>query len=118
MVVTTPSSISFYLNTPVVLTDSASEYYSAAPYYSTAINLMVRWEDATKEIVGLLETYEPITAVVSSERFIAFDTAGIQLRFFIKEGMPYWIKQMKIVPNLDGGIDYYQYFVVRIASLP
>ena len=116
--VTTPSSISFYLNTPVVLTDSSNEYYSAARYYSTSINLNVRWEDATKEIVGLLETYEPITAVVSSERFIGFDTAGIQLRFFIKQGVPYWIKQMKIVPNLDGGIDYYQYFVVRIAHLP
>jgi hypothetical protein len=30
MVVTTPSSISFYLNTPVVLTDSNSEYYGLA----------------------------------------------------------------------------------------
>ena len=68
--------------------------------------------------MGLLETYEPITAVVSSERFIAFDIIGVQLRFFIKEGQPHWIKQMKVVPNLDGGIDYYQYFVVRIAHLP
>ena len=63
MAVTTPSSISFYLNTPVVLSDSNSEYYGTAPYFSTAINLMVRWEDHTKEIVGLNETYEPINAV-------------------------------------------------------
>ena len=117
MVVTTPSSISFYLNTSVVLTDSNSEYYGAAPYYSTAVNLMVRWEDLTKEIVGLTETYEPINAVVSSEAFIDFDLT-YKLRFFIKEGKSYWIKQIKVVPNLDGGIDYYQYFVVRIAHLP
>lgn len=117
MVVTTPSSISFYLNTPVVLTDSNSEYYGTSPYYSTSVNLMVRWEDLTKEIVGLNETYEPINAVVSSEAFIDFDLT-YKKRFFIKEGKPYWIKQMKIVPNLDGGIDYYQYFVVRIAHLP
>ena len=115
--VTTPSSISFYLNTPVVLTDSASEKWSAPPLYSTSINLMVRWEDVTKEIVGLLETYEPITAVVSSERFIAFDIIGIQSRYFVKDGAFYWIKQMKIVPNLDGGVDYYQYFVIKIAHL-
>jgi hypothetical protein len=37
MVVTTPSSISFYLNTPVVLTDSNSEYYGTSPYYSTSV---------------------------------------------------------------------------------
>ena len=113
----TPSSISFYLNTPVVLTDTADPY-SYSPLYSTSINLNVRWEDATKEIVGLLETYEPITAVVSSERYIEFNTSGTMTRLFVKDGKPYWIKQMKIVPNLDGGIDYYQYFVVRIAHLP
>ena len=50
MVVTTPSSISFYLNTPVVLSDSNSEYYGTAPYYSTAINLMVRWEDLLRKL--------------------------------------------------------------------
>ena len=116
--VTTPSSISFYLNTPVTLTDSVTEFYSTAPLYSTSVNLMVRWEDATKEIVGLNETYEPVNAIVSCERFIAFNIVGTQLRFFIKQGVPYWIKQMKVVPNLDGGIDYYQYFVVRISSLP
>ena len=117
MVITTPSSISFYLNTPVVLSDSNSEYYGTAPYFSTAVNLMVRWEDLTKEIVGLAETYEPINAVVSTDVFIDFDLT-YKLRFFIKEGKPYWIKQVKIVPNLDGGIDYYQYFVVRITHLP
>ena len=42
MVVTTPSSISFYLNTTCVRFDRNWEYYGNAAYFTTSVNLIGR----------------------------------------------------------------------------
>lgn len=97
--------VSSYFNQTVVL-------YNSSVVTSKAVNLKVRWEDETKEIVDENATYIPVNAVVSTTLLIYFNDTDLGY-YFVKDGKYFDVKVRKMVPKLDGTVDYYSYGVAE-----